>query len=75
MLFKTNAQSAADKSLILDRANKAFPNAEWDLDLEHEDRVLKAHGIPEDAEHAALVLKTLEATGFEGSWIQPRSLY
>ncbi len=75
MLFKTNAQCAADKALILDRANKAFPNAQWDLDLENENRVLKVHGIPEDSDHAAQVIKALEETGFEGSWIQPKSLY
>ena len=48
MLFTTNAQNAADKALILDRANKIFPNAEWDLDLEKEDKVLQVHGITYD---------------------------
>ncbi|MDE7462331.1 MAG: hypothetical protein K2M88_04130 [Muribaculaceae bacterium] len=75
MLFTTNAQNAADKALILDRANKIFPNAEWDLDLEKEDKVLQVHGIPEDAEHAAQVIKTLKETGFDGSWVQPKSEY
>lgn len=75
MLFKTNAQNEADKALILDRGNKNFPNTQWDLDLEHEDRLLHVHGIPEDAERAAQVIKTLQQTGFNGSWIQPKSLY
>lgn len=50
--------------------NKKFPNAEWSLDLDSADKELEVHGIPEDAETAAQVIKTLEETGFKGSWLR-----
>ncbi len=39
------------------------------MDLTTADKVLEAHGIPEDADTAAQVVKTIEETGFKGSWI------
>lgn len=70
MRFKTNAQCEHCKKTILDRVHKLFPDAQWNLDLQNADKVLEVHGIPEDAAHAAQVIKTLEETGFEGAWIQ-----
>ncbi|MDE6577856.1 MAG: heavy metal transport/detoxification protein [Muribaculaceae bacterium] len=69
MQFKTNAKCAGCSGAILDAMRSRFPNAEWSLDLNTADKVLQGHGIPEDAEHAAQVIKTLEETGFKGSWI------
>ena len=46
-----------------------FPDAEWNLDLDTADKILEAHGIPENAETAAIVEKTLEETGFKGNWL------
>ncbi len=71
MKFKTNARCGGCKAAILDKMNEKFPNAEWSLDLEKADKVLEVHGIPENAETAAEVEKTLAETGFEGSWLRP----
>lgn len=46
-----------------------FPNAEWSMDLEDADKILEVHGIPENAETAAEVEKTLAETGFKGTWL------
>lgn len=70
MRFKTNARCEGCRKAILDAMNREFPDAEWSLDLENEDKVLECHGIPEDAGKAAQVLKTLEETGFKGAWLQ-----
>ncbi len=70
MKFKTNARCAGCKAAILKAINRQFPNANWDLDLDNVDKVLEVHGIPEDAETASQVIKTLEETGFQGSWIR-----
>ncbi len=70
MKFKTNARCAGCKARILEAMNNKFPNAQWDMDLEDADKVLEVHGIPENAESAAEVVKTLEETGFKGSWLQ-----
>lgn len=70
MKFKTNARCAGCKTAIMNAVQTKFPNAEWSMDLENADKILEVHGIPEDAEHAAQVEKTLEETGFKGSWIQ-----
>lgn len=70
MKFKTNARCGGCKTAILQEMNKRFPNAEWDLDLESADKVLEAHGVPEDAEMAARVVKAIEETGFKGSWLR-----
>lgn len=70
MKFKTNARCAGCRTAIFDAMSKKFPNAEWSMDLDSEDKILEVHGIPEDAEHAAQVVKTIEETGFKGSWIQ-----
>ena len=47
-----------------------FPDQEWSLDLSSEDKVLENHGVPDDDRIASEVLKTLEETGFRGSWIK-----
>lgn len=70
MQFKTNAKCAGCQSRILAAMRSRFPNEEWSLDLSTADKVLENHGVPEDASHAAEVIKTLEETGFKGSWIQ-----
>lgn len=70
MKFKTNAKCEGCSSSILSGVRSKFPNAEWSLDLESADKVLEAHGLPENAETAAQVEKTIEETGFKGSWIQ-----
>lgn len=70
MKFKTNARCAGCKARILEAMNNKFPNAQWDMDLEDADKVLEVHGIPENTESAAEVVKTLEETGFKGSWLQ-----
>lgn len=69
MKFKTNARCAGCKSAILDAVNKKFPDAEWNLDLDNADKILEVHGLPEDAATAEQVIKTLEETGFKGSWL------
>ncbi len=70
MKFKTNARCSGCKARILEAMNDKFPNAQWDMDLEDADKVLEVHGVPENAETAAEVVKTLEETGFKGSWLQ-----
>ncbi|MDE6793527.1 MAG: hypothetical protein K2J48_10650 [Muribaculaceae bacterium] len=69
MQFSTNAKCTHCQSTILNAMRSRFPNAEWSLDLENADKVLTVHGIPEDADHASQVLKTLEETGFKGAWL------
>lgn len=69
MQFKTNAKCAGCSSAILNAMQTKFPNEKWTLDLNTADKVLECHGVPDDAEKAAQVLKTLEETGFKGSWI------
>ncbi len=71
MKFKTNAKCNGCKTAILNEVKNRFPDAEWSMDLENVDKVLEVHGIPENAEMAAQVEKTLAETGFNGSWIQP----
>lgn len=70
MKFKTNAKCAGCSQAIIGALNQQFPNAQWNLDLDTADKVLEVHGIPEDAEKAAQIIKTIEETGFKGSWIQ-----
>ena len=69
MKFKTDASCGHCKATILKAMHAKFPNAEWDLDLEHADKILEVHGLPENAENAAMVEKTLEETGFKGTWL------
>lgn len=69
MKFKTNAKCAGCQARILSAMQLRFPNEEWTLDLQSADKVLENHGVPENAEKAAQVIKTLEETGFKGSWI------
>lgn len=69
MRIKTNAKCQGCRKAILDAVTKRFPDAQWDLELESADRILEAHGIPEDAETAAQVVKTVEETGFKGTWL------
>lgn len=70
MQFKTNAKCVGCENAILDKMNQQFPNYRWSMNLEHVDKILECHGVPDDSEKAAQVLKTLEETGFKGSWIQ-----
>lgn len=70
MQFTTNAKCAGCQTRILNAMRAKFPNEEWSLDLTTADKVLENHGVPEDAEKAAQVVKTLEETGFKGAWIQ-----
>ncbi|MDE7181023.1 MAG: heavy metal transport/detoxification protein [Muribaculaceae bacterium] len=70
MKFKTDAQCGHCKATILKKMQEKFPNAEWSLDLESADKELEVHGLPENAETAAQVEKTLEETGFKGSWLR-----
>lgn len=70
MEFKTNARCQGCATAILGAMRQKFPNAEWSMDLENADKLLKVHGLPEDDVHAQQVIKTLEETGFKGSWIQ-----
>lgn len=75
MKFKTNASCKHCKTTIINRVHNLFPNAQLDMDLENADKILEVHGIPEDSEHAAQVVKALQETGFEGSWLRPESEY
>ena len=70
MKFKTNAKCAGCSTAILAAVRTKFPDAQWDLDLNSADKVLEAHGRPDDADTAAQVEKTIEETGFKGSWIR-----
>lgn len=69
MKFETNAKCAGCSAAILKAMNSRFPNEEWSLDLSTADKILENHGVPDDAAKAAEVVKTLEETGFKGSWI------
>lgn len=69
MQFKTNAKCAGCSSTILAAVRKRFPNQEWSLDLSSDDKVLENHGIPDNSEQAAQIIKTIEETGFKGSWL------
>ena len=69
MKFKTNAKCGGCSSTIIGAVQKKFPNAELNLDLESADKVLEVHGVPEDSATAAEIEKTIEETGFKGSWI------
>ena len=70
MEFKTNAKCEGCSSKIIAGLKSQFPNAEWSLDLDTADKILHCHGLPENAETAASVVKAIEATGFRGSWIE-----
>lgn len=69
MKFKTNAKCEGCRTAILNAVNNRFPNEKWSLDLENADKVLECHGVPYDADKAAQVIKTIEETGFKGSYI------
>lgn len=69
MKFKTNAKCAGCSSAILNAMQTKFPDDKWTLDLNTADKVLECHGVPDDAGKAAQIIKTLEETGFKGSWI------
>lgn len=69
MKFKTNARCEGCKARILEAMNNKFPNARWNMDLENADKILEAHGMPEDPDAAAQVVKVLEETGFKGTWL------
>lgn len=73
MKFKTNAKCGGCRTAIIAGVQSRFPNAELAMDLDNADKVLEVHGIPEDSETAAQVVKAIEETGFKGSWIQQTS--
>lgn len=75
MKFKTNARCEGCKSTIMKAVQTKFPDAEWSMEVESADKVLEAHGLPEDAETAAKVEAAIAETGFKGSWIPPKSEY
>ena len=70
MKFKTNAKCAGCSGAILGAVRSRSPNAEWSLDLENIDKVLECNGIPDDPDKAAQIVKTIEETGFQGSWLR-----
>lgn len=70
MKFKTDASCGHCKATILKTMQAKFPNAEWSLDLDHADKILEVHGLPENEETAAQVEKTLQETGFQGTWLR-----
>ena len=70
MEIKTNAKCAGCSSAIIGAVKKQFPDADLNLDLQSVDKVLHIHGIPEDADTAARVVKTIEETGFQASWLR-----
>ena len=70
MDFKTNAKCAGCSTAIIGAVRNKFPNAELSLDLENTDKVLHVHGIPENAENAAMIEKTIQEAGFQGAWIE-----
>lgn len=69
MRFQVNAETNAHKAKIMEAVEREFPNARWGADLNTMDKVLEVHGIPEDSETAAQVLKAIQETGFTGSWL------
>ena len=69
MKFKTNAKCGGCSSAILGAVRSKFPNQEWSLDLNSADKVLEMHGVDDDPETAAQVVKTIEETGFKGAWL------
>lgn len=73
MRFKTNARCAGCKAAIIGAVQRQFPDMEWSMDLDNVDKVLECHGIPDDSEKAAKILKTIEETGFKGSWLPAES--
>lgn len=70
MKFKTNARCAGCKSAIMSAVQNKFPDMEWSMDIDDIDKVLECHGIPDNEEQAAQIIKTIEETGFKGSWIR-----
>jgi len=70
MKFKTNAKCAGCSAAILKAMNARFPGEEWTLDLGSADKILENHGVSDNADKAMEVIKTLEETGFKGSWIK-----
>lgn len=70
MKFKTNARCAGCKSAIMSAVQNKFPDMEWSMDIDDIDKVLECHDIPDNEEQAAQIIKTIEETGFKGSWIR-----
>ncbi|MDE5652078.1 MAG: hypothetical protein K2G75_02910 [Muribaculaceae bacterium] len=70
MQFTINAQDEASRDAILNHIQSQFPDAVWNRDLSTAEAYLEVHGIPDDAEHAAQVIRSIEETGFEGTWLK-----
>ncbi len=69
MRFKTNARCGGCKAAIMGAVQQRFPDMEWSMDIDSADKVLECHGIPDDAAKAEEIIKTIEETGFKGSWL------
>lgn len=69
MKFKTNARCGGCKAAILGAVESRFPDMKWEMEVESEDKVLECHGIPDDTDKAAEITRTIEETGFKGTWI------
>lgn len=69
MKFKTNAKCGGCKAAILGAVQSKYPDMQWSMDLDNVDKVLECHGIPDDAAKAREIEKTIEETGFKGSWL------
>lgn len=69
MKFKTNARCGGCKAAIISAVENKFPDMEWSMDLDNADKVLECHGVADDAAKAQEIVKTIEETGFKGSWI------
>ncbi|MBD5371544.1 MAG: heavy metal transport/detoxification protein [Bacteroides sp.] len=75
MKFKTNAKCIGCSTTILNKMRSQFPDQEWSLDLESADKVLEAHGMPDDPAKAAEIEAAIASTGFNGSWLRPAAEY
>ena len=69
MKFKTNANCGGCKAAIIGAMQERFPDMEWAMDLESADKILECHGIPDNPDKAAEIVRTIEETGFKGNWI------
>lgn len=69
MRFKTNAKCGGCKAAIMNAVQSKFPDMNWSMEVESADKVLECHGMPDDSAKAAEIVKTIEETGFKGSWL------
>lgn len=69
MRFKTNAKCSGCKAAIMNAVQSKFPDMDWQMEVESADKVLECQGVPDDSAKAAEIVKTIEETGFKGSWL------